>query len=64
MFRGSEMEAGVHQEHLRKIEQQEREAAKRIPKAKGRCDHCGHEWDIEEDDPRQLTLGLPEGSQG
>lgn len=51
MFRGSELEAGIHKEHLRKLEQQ---------KAKGSCEWCGSEWPTEEEDPNQLKLKLEE----
>ena len=55
LFRGREMEAGDHLKHMRQVDAQQ--------KRKGRCEHCGSEWDIEEEDPNQLELGLPEGSQ-
>ena len=52
------MEAGDHLKHLKNIEAQQKRIA-----AKGRCEHCGSEWDIEEEDERQMSLNLPEGSQ-
>lgn len=52
------MEAGDHVEHMRKMDEQHRPVA-----AKGQCAYCGHEWELEEEDERQMELNLPEGSQ-
>jgi hypothetical protein len=49
------MNPDKHREHLLKVDVQ-------MPKAKGRCEHCGRELDAGKQDPRQLDLNLPEGS--